>query len=330
MVKCYECLIESTIFYHDIPAKFYDFMSFNDTQEKTLSTVSNWMSDIFCALARHLNISLRNCISVDSRISPQDFHFDKIGFVLWKVPSLNYGQELGFSSSANFMVTIRVYCLTKKCSGSSIFSCRVKILFWYLHHPTGCHQCEIKIASGGASRCWCCHSFPSKFVEKSDDADIFTQQQRWKLDLYPKVLCADSWTRAATSDFLKVSALNLLLSLQITSFENVVKLLDFYKKMGHLLLPSLCFPFSCPSHIPKWRIYKCEFSSSLMYVATFQIWRLICAEVPMSKVKNCLKGLETVSHIFFMDIGVWAAHHQAHYSSRKYNFVLPRCKKGLK
>ena len=50
----------------------------------------------------------------------------------------------------------------------------------------------------------------------------------------------------------------------------------------------------------------------------------------MSKVKNCLKGLETVSHIFFMDIGVWAAHHQAHYSSRKYNFVLPRCKKGLK
>ena len=34
-------------------------------------------------------------------------------------------------------------------------------------------------------------------------------------------------------------------------------------------------------------------------------------------------------YIFFMDIGVWAAHHQAHYSSRKYNFVLPRCKKGL-
>ena len=149
MVKCYECLIESTIFYHDIP-KLNDFMSFNDTQEKTLSTVSNWMSDIFCALARHLNISLKNCISVDSRISPQDFHFDKIGFVLWKVPSLNYGQELGFSSSANFMVTIRVYCLTRKCSGFSIFSCRVKILFWYLHHHTIWLKCERKNSSGGA------------------------------------------------------------------------------------------------------------------------------------------------------------------------------------
>ena len=42
--------------------------------------------------------------------------------------------------------------------------------FCVLHHPTSC-QCEIKIALGGASLC--CHSFPSKFVEKSDDADIW-------------------------------------------------------------------------------------------------------------------------------------------------------------
>ena len=152
---------------------------------KLLSTASNWMSDIFCVRARHLNISFKNCISVDSRISPQDFHFDnERGFVLWKVPSLNVvqGTGAGFFIPAHqwilwsLLASHEVYCSTRKYSGfySSIFSWRKKFLllkpFLVMHHPTSC-QCEIKIALGGASLC--CHSFPSKFVEKSDDADIW-------------------------------------------------------------------------------------------------------------------------------------------------------------